>query len=97
MAEYIDKDFVLDFIDEYADENKMYLTELYRYIEGMPAENVVPVVRCKDCENAYVPDVLKDLLGENKYCQEKKRVVPCNGYCHIGKRRGEIKHEKISD
>lgn len=49
MAEYIDKDFVLDFIDEYAYEKNLYLSELIRDIQGMPAENVVPVVRCKDC------------------------------------------------
>lgn len=47
MAEYIDRDFVLDFIDEYAAENNMYLTELYRYIEKMPKENVFPVMRAK--------------------------------------------------
>lgn len=67
------------------------------YLRYLVSADVVEVVRCKDCENAYVPDVLKDWLGENKYCQEKKKAVPFDGYCHLGIRKEKKNHEKISD
>lgn len=47
MAEYIDKDVVLEIIDEYACENKIYLADLYKCIAGLIKEIVAPVVRAK--------------------------------------------------
>lgn len=47
MAEYIDKDVVLEIIDEYACENKIYLADLYKCIADMIKEIVAPVVSAK--------------------------------------------------
>lgn len=46
-AEYIEKDVVLEIIDEYACEKKIYLADLYKCIAGMIKEIVAPVVSAK--------------------------------------------------
>lgn len=84
MAEYIEKDVVLDLIDEYACEDKIYLADLYKCIAGLIKEIVDPVVqskwidrteeegegywKCSNCEEPWV--LIEGTPAENKmnYC-----------------------------
>lgn len=54
-------------------------------IEDAPAADVVPVVRCKDCEYSY--DEISYLCCSHGVCVDCE--VPPNFYCAYGKRRSE--------
>lgn len=70
---------------------------LKKDIEKIPAADVVKVVRCKDCKNSDLPDMLKELIKGSTFCYQRHEIVSLDGYCHLGKRREETNHEKISD
>ena len=52
-------------------------------VDHAPAEDVVPVVRCKDCE-CYDPGYIRPYCG---WCSTWETAVRESGYCHHGERR----------
>lgn len=54
-------------------------------LHDMPTADVVPVVRCKDCEYSY--DEISYLCCSHGVCVDCE--VPPNFYCAYGKRRAE--------
>ena len=56
-----------------------------RVLADMQTEDVVPVVRCKDCEYSY--DEIRYLCCLHGVCVDCE--VPPNFYCAYGKRRAE--------
>lgn len=79
MAEYIEKDVVLDLVDEYACENKIYLADLYKCISDMIKEIVDPVVHCKDCRYR-----LDCSMNNFYYCSWHKSFIELNAFCSYG-------------
>ena len=58
------------------------------YIKRIPAADVAPVVRCKDCK-WYSELVCGEgkLLGSKGWCNEvMARPMPSNGFCSFGER-----------
>ena len=53
------------------------------FIENLPAADVAPVVRCKDCEYSY--DEISYLCCSHGVCVDCE--VPPNFYCAEGKRK----------
>ena len=51
MPEYIDKEKL---IRDLIDNRNFYPAIVKNAIENAPTEDVVEVVRCKDCKNAYI-------------------------------------------
>lgn len=52
MAKYIERDYLIDMISERnrnTCNGKMSCIQMKRMVESIPATDVVPVVRCKDC------------------------------------------------
>ncbi len=96
MARYIDADKLQHEIDKWLDsvgnvlvgKGLSYYGELMGCIEDTPTEDVVPVVRCKDCKR-----YIKGSAGEHSnYCDchsatwEKFFCLP-NDYCSYGERK----------
>ncbi len=87
MARFIDAEKLTNEIDKWLDsvgtalvgKGLSYYGELMGCIEDTPTEDVVPVVRCKDCE------YLMDLRCENPNNADGK--IHLNHYCSYGKRR----------
>lgn len=93
MAEYIDREKIFyEFISRYklSDTASQTLEMLHGIIRELPAADVEPVIRCKDCAK-WVP------AGENSescVCWELSDAVlgdyhytPPDGYCHMAERR----------
>ena len=95
MAEYINKKTAISLIKQYGhdaiDGGRYSLDtvddciELANCIKALPTEDVVPVVRCKDCEYSY--DEISYLCCSHGVCDDCE--VPSNFYCAYGKRRAE--------
>lgn len=56
MADYINREYLIKTLTNNADyraecgyERAINLDSLIKYIKGLPTEDVVPVVRCKNC------------------------------------------------
>nr|DAI73029.1 MAG TPA: hypothetical protein [Caudoviricetes sp.] len=64
MAEYIDRDAALTAVDEtYLD----YLVVVRDAVLNIPAADVAPVVRCKDCKQLQCCNFTQ-FLGADGYC-----------------------------
>nr|DAG07802.1 MAG TPA: hypothetical protein [Caudoviricetes sp.] len=64
-------------------------------ISGLPAADVAPVVRCKDCKYSTLPSELTQRYGKagtltchNKYSPCNRRNVSENDFCSYGEERG---------
>lgn len=77
MAEYIEREAVLAWkhggVVDVAD------------IKAIPAADVAPVVRCKDCVRC---DEERTLLGTALFCEHWVRNTESDGYCHEGFAKG---------
>ena len=94
MTEYIDRDAVYTAFANACTDVLERASEIY-YIAGfsyehvieildnIPAADVAPVVRCKDCEYSY--DELSYLCCSHGVCFDCE--VPPNFYCAEGKRK----------
>ena len=54
MAKYIERDWLIDMISERnrnTCNGKMSCIQMKRMVESIPAADVAPVVRCKDCKH----------------------------------------------
>jgi hypothetical protein len=88
MAEYIDREKILKYIEENNTADEWILGQynadwIYSFIESQPTADVVEVVRCKDCKYS---------IGEHPFLSEKLCIfhevsVPVNYYCASGERR----------
>lgn len=65
-------------------------------IEKLPAEDVVPVVRCRDCKYSGLPSTFIQIYGvpgtltcKNSGTPCNKRNVASNDFCSYGKRKKE--------
>lgn len=86
MDEYIDREAALDAITDLA--GKVSTRSAYeavwksaRVLEKIPTADVVPVVRCKDCENA------QNECGGMIICRVYKHIMWLQNFCSYGKRK----------
>lgn len=92
--EYIDRKAVIDHIDSVVNEAsdtdyKKAAWGFGVFVSRLPAADVVPVVRCKDC--TYFDEAHYEDNGEPPYiktcCSLINRTVQPNDYCSYGKRK----------
>lgn len=88
MAEYIDRAVCLSVLRAKANmavlmDAAPYFEKAAQMLEKLPAADVAPVVRCKDCEYSY--DELSYLCCSHGVCVDCE--VPPNFYCAEGKRK----------
>lgn len=85
MAEYIERGALMQFPirrDHYDRENGNEhfingIESVLEYAENLPAADVAPVVRCKDCYQSVV-------IGNVLHCTYWSKDTDENGYCHEG-------------
>lgn len=85
MAEYIERGALMQFPirrDHYdrKNGNKHFINgieSVLEYAENLPAADVAPVVRCKDCYQSVV-------IGNVLHCTYWRKDTDENGYCHEG-------------
>ena len=82
MDEYIDKNAtvgILEAMSRNADCEciKKRLEKAAKRVNTMPAADVAPVVRCKDCYQSVV-------IGNVLHCTYWSKDTDENGYCHEG-------------
>ena len=85
MAEYIERGALMQFPirrDHYDRENGNEhfingIESVLEYAENLPAADVAPVVRCKDCYQSVV-------IGNVLHCTYWRKDTDENGYCHEG-------------
>lgn len=78
MAEYIEREAAEDAVGEAHLKGLNPLWEL----RDVPAADVAPVVRCKDCENA------QNECGGMIICRVYKHIMWLQDFCSYGKRKG---------
>lgn len=69
--------------DEWAKGYDSAIDTAINIIESMPAADVVPVVRCKDC---IFREFLDSYYG-GYCCEQVKREVQLDDYCSFGERK----------
>ena len=87
MAEYIERRVALDALGvtknatKYGGDHSGYdtrmLYEIHDALTGIPAADVVPVVRCDDC--VY--------YGSRRWCELHSSVFDDNAFCSYGERK----------
>lgn len=107
MAEYIDRDAVYTAFANACTDVLERASEIY-YIAGfsyehvieildnIPAADVAPVVRCKDCKHSTLPSMHTQIYGKPGTLTCHNRKSPCNRrnvasdyYCKQGERNTE--------
>ena len=78
MSDYISRQYLLD---EYDRQHKGPPGGARKIVEEAPAEDVVPVIRCRDCKNRDEEDSF--CTGRGWPCQ----LVPDNGFCDKGRKK----------
>lgn len=65
-----------------------------QYIEALPAADVAPVVRCKNCAHSTLPSELTRRYGKpgtltchNMHAPSNRRNVGSNDFCSYGERK----------
>ena len=102
MIEYIERNSVIDLIDNAIRNCKWYVAEctideddgnlrdLREKVKAIPAADVVEVVRCKDCKHKMTDEILLT-LAKNKdtalFCEIMGGIISEMFYCSAGKRR----------
>ena len=86
MPEYIERAVAFDAITDLAGKaptRSAYETvwKSARVLKKIPAADVVPVVRCKDCENA------QNECGGMIICRVYKHIMWLQDFCSYGKRK----------
>lgn len=102
MDDYISREAVLKRFEQLKDQteslrDKLYLDGVAAVIDTLPAADVVPVVRCKECKYAdhesraiSVATRLKlDNFSELLWCNNWKSMVKKDGFCNYGKKEVE--------
>lgn len=96
MAEYIDRKSLIDEFDrlglgEHSFVERVFSDGVRTIIAGIPAADVAPVVRCKDC--------LFWKSGKNEcesweWCKMLNTDMSPNGFCYLGERKDEERNER---
>lgn len=90
MAEYIDRETAIKAVEKAdytaiaddADSCKAdYLREI---IESVPAADVVPVVRCKNCKYAYINSF--SVASGVVFCSSSMKAMQQDDFCSYGER-----------
>ena len=85
MAEYIDRGELLKELERFP-----HLGTAGSIVRSMPKEDVVEVVRCKNCRYCEIRNPSKTINGETKEvhsCQVHWHMVLPDGYCSYGERK----------
>ena len=90
MAEFIKREAVIDLITRRYENPEICTQE----INSIPAADVAPVVRCKDCAHSTFPSELTQRYGKpgtltchNMHAPSNRRNVGSNDFCNYGERR----------
>lgn len=81
MAEYIEREAAEDAVGEAHLKGLNPLWEL----RDVPAADVVPVVRCKDCKHAYINSF--SAASGVALCSSSAKVMQQDDFCSYGERR----------
>lgn len=86
MDDYISREAVLKRFEQLKDQteslrNKLYLDGVAAVIDTLPAADVAPVVRCKDCIYGESDGVLDGY----RWCSRFDNIVGENDFCSFGK------------
>ncbi len=89
MAEYIEREAAVEIAEKYSLADGSVLGRhsgladcIASEIATLPAADVVPVVRCKDCENA------QNECDGMIICRVYKHIMWLHDFCSYGKRKG---------
>lgn len=94
MSDYIDRDEVIKWVESWLNMDRYFrpngkhsnipITELYALLKQIPAADVVPVVRCRDCKHFVKLESVCTLLSNNY-----EPPVYCNDddFCSMGRRK----------
>ena len=91
--EYISKQNASDWLKQYGQDvlhgkYKFSLMYIWKNIMVLPAADVVPVVRCKDCKHYYFAD--NRIPQEQRYvCEISGEIWKPDSFCSYGERREE--------
>ena len=92
MDEYLKREAVLDLITRRYENPEICTQE----INSIPAADVAPVVRCKDCKHSILPSELTQRYGKpgtltchNRYAPCNRRNVSGDDFCSYGDRRDD--------
>ena len=91
MAEYIERDAAIKAIknadcNAIADGAESYdLSYLKEIFFNIPAADVVPVVRCKDCKHAYINGF--SAASGVALCSSNAKVMQQDDFCSYGERK----------
>lgn len=73
-----------------------YFEKAAQMLEKLPAADVAPVVRCKDCKHSTLPSMHTQIYGKPGTLTCHNRKSPCNyrnvasdDYCKQGERNTE--------
>lgn len=101
MAEYIDRAVCLSVLRAKSNmavlmDAAPYFEKAAQMLEKLPAADVAPVVRCKDCKHSTLPSKQTQLYGKPGTLTCHNRKSPCNNrnvasdyYCKQGERNTE--------
>lgn len=77
MAEYIEREALIQHMQECKDENAFTLMATgyaYSFVEAAPSADVVEVVRCKDCKRRE-KQCFDKILNDDDFLQLRKKAV----------------------
>ena len=103
MATYIPKETALKVVEKYGTTSGFALGRhtglaicIASEIAEIPAADVAPVVRCKDCKHSILPSELTQRYGKpgtltchNRYAPCNRRNVSGDDFCSYGDRRDD--------
>lgn len=99
MAEYIDKNATVGILEAMSRSTdceciKKRLEKAAKRVSAIPAADVVPVTRCKDCKHSTLPSELTQRYGKpgtltchNMHAPSNRRNVGNNDFCSYGERK----------
>ena len=101
MAEYIDREVLYEkayWRGEHPDVGNPFPDGVeaidIKDVDAIPAADVAPVVRCKDCAHSTFPSELTQRYGKpgtltchNMHAPSNRRNVGSNDFCSYGERR----------
>ena len=107
MSEYIKQSDAVTAIHQAAMNHKgitMEIAKTYdlarKAVEAIPAADVEPVVRCRDCEHSEEVDEESKTMFEGDpefYCGHIDCPVDGNGFCSAGKRKAHMERSGSSE
>lgn len=90
MAEYIEREAAIkamekaDYTAIADDADSCKADYLREVIESVPAADVVPVVRCKDCKHAYINSF--SVTSGVVFCSSNMKAMQEDDFCSYGER-----------